>query len=117
MVSEYNLAQNAEYANEAFRITDGGYFGEHGAKKGMRRIYPSDPAVDSLELYERLGRGAKDQIVDGVEGMTRRWLSDETAIIHRSNTSTPDSPSVEIARPGTDKVKKQRVHFFEEKTW
>ena len=117
LVSERNLEQNAEYANEIFRMTEGGYFGERGAKKGVRRIYPSDPAADSLELYERLGRGAEDQFVEGVDGMTRRWLSDETAIIHRSSTSTPDSPSVEIARPGTDKVKKQRIHFFEEKTW
>ena len=117
IVSEHNLEQNAEYANEVFRMTDGGYFGEHGAKKGVRRICPSDPAADSLELYERLGRGAGDQLVEGIDGMTRRWLSDETAIIHRSNTSTPDSPSVEISRPGTDKVKKQKIHFFEEKTW
>ena len=117
IVSAHNLEQNAEYANEVFRMTEGGYFGERGAKKRVRRIYPSDPAVDSLELYERLGRGAGDQPVEGVDGMTRRWLSDETAIIHRSNTSTPDSPSVEISRPGTDKVKQQRIHFFEEKTW
>lgn len=117
IVSDRNLEQNAEYANEVFRMTEGGYFGERGAKKGVRRIYPSNPAEDSLELYERLGRGAGDQLVEGIDGMTRRWLSDETAIIHRSNTSTPDSPSVEISRPGTDKVKKQKIHFFEEKTW
>ena len=62
LVSERNLEQNAEYANELFSMTDGGYFGERGARKGVRRIYPSDPSADSFELYERLGRGAGDQL-------------------------------------------------------
>ena len=80
--------------------------------KGVRCIYSSDPMADSLELFERLGRGAKDDDTFKVEGGTRRFLGDGTHLVHRSHTSTPDSPAVEIREPGTDKVKDQKVHFI-----
>ena len=103
-----------EFVNEAFRITEEGHFGLDGKSKGVRCIYSPDPAADSLELFERLSRGAKDDTSIEIKGMTRRWLSDKTCIIHRSFTSTPNSPAVEIRNPGTDKFKDQKIHFFRE---
>ena len=115
IVSDKDLEQNAEFANELFRMTEAGNFGDGGKSKGVRCIYSSDPMADSLELFERLGRGAKDDDAFMVEGGTRRYLRDETSIIHRSRTSTPGSPAVEIHDPGTEKVRKQKIHFiFEE---
>ena len=115
IVSDKNLEQNAEFANDLFKMTESGNFGDSGKSKGVRCIYSSDPMADSLELFERLGRGAKNDDTFTVEGGTRRYLGDETSIIHRSRTSTPDSPAVEIHDPGTDKIRKQKIHFiFEE---
>ena len=112
IVSDRNLEQNAEFANELFRMTEAGNFGDGGKSKGVRCIYSSDPMADSLELFERLGRGAKDDDTFKVEGGTRRFLGDGTHLVHRSHTSAPDSPAVEIREPGTDKVKDQKVHFI-----
>ena len=78
----------------------------------MRCIYSDDPMADSLELFERLGRGAKNDPDFGVEGGARRYLSDYSAIVHRSNTSTVNSPAVEISPGETEKVKKQKIHFI-----
>ena len=114
IVSDRSLEQNAEFANKLFRMTGAGNFGDEGRSKGVRRIYSSDPMADSLELFERLGRGAKDDDTFKVEGGTLRWLADRTSIVHRSFTSTPDSPAVEIRNPGTDKVKDQKIHFIPE---
>ena len=114
IVSDFDLEQNAELANELFRITEAGNFGDGGKSKGVRCIYGSDPMADSLELFERLGRGAKDDDTFMVEGGTLRWLADRTSIVHRSFTSTPDSPAVEIGNPGTDKVRQQKIHFIYE---
>ena len=87
-------------------------FGDGGKSKGVRCIYGEDPMADSLELFERLGRGAKNDPDFSVEGGARRYLSDGSAIVHRSSTSTADSPAVEINPSGTEKIKKQKIHFI-----
>ncbi|MBQ9043408.1 MAG: hypothetical protein IJ111_11430 [Eggerthellaceae bacterium] len=112
-MSDKDLDQNAEFANELFKINDVGLFGERG-QKGARLIRSSDPAADSLELFERLSRGAENDL-DGVpEGMTMRWLQGGTTVTHRSFTSTPGSPAVQISYSTTDKLQDQKIHFLEE---
>lgn len=112
IVSDKSLEENAEFANEMFRMTEAGNFGVDGKSKGVRCIYSPDPMADSLELFERLGRGAKDDSDFMVEGGTRRHLRGGSMIIHRSVTSTPGSPTVEIRPCGTDRVQKQKIHFI-----
>ena len=117
IASKHTIEENAEHAAEKFPMTDHGNFGEHGKKKGVRRIAPSNPEKDSKELYERLGRGAEDADIPGHDGWVRRWLADGTCIVHRPETSTPQSPSVEISQSPSERIGNQRIHFMEEKTW
>ena len=111
IVSDKSLEENAEFANEMFRMTEAGNFGDGGKSKDVRCIYTPDPMADSLELFERLSRGAKDDPSFDAEIGTRRWLSDRSSVVHRRTTSTPGSPAVEISPGDTVKIKKQKVHF------
>ena len=112
IVSDKSLEENAEFASEMFRMTEAGNFGDGGKSKDVRCIYSPDPMADSLELFERLSRGAKDDPDFMVEGGTRRHLRGGSMIIHRSITSTPDSPTVEVRPCGTDRVQQQKIHFI-----
>lgn len=113
LVSEKTIEQNAEFANELFKIDDAGLFGEKG-QKGVRLIRSPDPASDSLELFERLSRGAKSDLDGAPEGITMRWLQGGTTVTHRNFTSTPESPAVQISYSTTGKLQDQKIHFLKE---
>lgn len=101
---------NAEKMKKDYPYKNG-KFGEKG--KNAQLIKSNDPEGTSVDFYKKLGAGGKTEPLPNGYG-TMTTLDDGTVITHRINTSTPNSPAVDINVSNSPVIKTQKIHFIKE---
>lgn len=106
---------NVHYAGKEYGLSAGGYFGVK-AKKGsanwIRQIYSKNPKAEAGRFYDILSDGGKEKPLANGHGFITT-MPDGSKITIRINTSSKDSPAVDLKLEGFHKgVKsKQKIHF------
>ena len=103
--------RNAEYVKEKYGLNENGYFAEKG--KNCRVYKSDDPIRDSIDFYQKFGRGGETKNLSNGKG-TITTLDDGTIIVHRIITSTEGSPAVSINIKSPCSIKTQKIHFIKE---
>ena len=109
------IDHNAESVRARFGLSEDGYFCKRGTGRddSFRQFRTNTPLQDAEEFYAKLGSGGITTPLPRGNG-TKTQLADETIIVFRPATRTPDSPAVSIAHSASDLVRDQKVHFFQE---
>lgn len=105
----FHIENNVRETSKKYKINEQGYFGDKG--KNVRVIKTTTPIKTSLDFYQKLSQNGKTTALPNGKG-TKSTLKDGTIIVHRTITSTKNSPAVEITIFGSNLVKKQKIHFI-----
>ena len=104
-----NLEENADNVRTDYSLHEDGYFAEKGSRVN-RRVYKSDDVLrDAHDFFSRISTGAQKK--DNAHVDELRVFEDGSFVSFRRETSTPNSPAVEISRSNTPVVKDQKIHF------
>lgn len=114
-VTHHSLLDNLKRTAESFSLNDEGYFGEIGKSNSpwIREIKSDDVVKTALSFYDLIGFGGIERELKNGKGLISE-LKDGTCIVYRENTSTPNSPAVEInirKSKNHGKIKYQKIHF------
>lgn len=117
-----NLADSIKYTNKISTISDNvrkmekeypinanGYFGKKG--KNCRIIESNDPIKTSADFYKKLSQGGIEEPLPNGKGV-QTIFDDGSRVIYRVNTSTPNSPAIDIKINIYSGIKKQKIHFI-----
>lgn len=79
--------------------------------KNTRVFKSNDPIKSSADFYKKLSKGGIERILPNGKGV-QTIFSDESNIVYRVITKTPNSPAVEITVKTPGKIKPQKIHFI-----
>lgn len=105
-INTANIDANLPLVTPKYPLNSYGNFGEKG--KNVRVIKSSNPIATSQDFYSKIISGAKLEILANGKG-TKATFPDGTIVVHRINTSTPNSPAVSInIKSNNSKIKSQK---------
>lgn len=89
-----------------------GHFGNKGRSRNVRVIKSKDPVADARAMYESLKEGGVEKTLPGGKGY-RAVFDDGISVVFREQTSTPNSPAIEIQGSSSSMIRDQKIHFLE----
>ena len=104
-----SVVDNAKSVAKKYNLGENGYFGTKG--KNTRVFKSNDPIKSSADFYKKLSKGGIERILPNGKGV-QTIFSDESNIVYRVITKTPNSPAVEITVKTPGKIKPQKIHFI-----
>ncbi len=110
-IKHSKITDNAMDVAKKYTLNDSGYFGEKG--KNCRIIKSNDPVKTSADFYKEISQGGIEEPLSNGKGM-QTVFSDDSRVVYRIETSTPDSPAVNIKVVSSGKIKTQKIHFVKE---
>ncbi len=106
-----SVSDNARSVAKKYNLSKTGYFGTKG--KNTRVFKSSDPIKSSADFYDRISKGGTQRFLPNGKGVQTKF-SDDSSVIYRVVTKTPNSPAVEITVKVPGKIKPQKIHFIKE---
>lgn len=105
------LVANIDRLSERFPLTPGGRFGRRG--KNTQVVECENPAATAREFWTALSMGASPAPLPNRKG-DLVYFEDGSRVVHRTRTSTVDSPTVEIfvSTRGLGLPPRQKIHFI-----
>ena len=104
-----SVTDNAKSVAKKYNLSKSGYFGTKG--KNTRVFKSNDPIKSSADFYKKISKGGRERVLPNGKGV-QTTFSDNSSVIYRVVTKTPNSPTVEITVETFDKIKPQKIHFI-----
>ena len=104
-----SVADNAKSVAKKYNLNKNGFFGEQG--KNARIFKSSDPLKSSADFYNKISKGGVKSTLSNGKGV-QTLFDDNSRVIYRVITKTPDSPAVSISVTNPGKIKPQKIHFI-----
>ncbi len=104
-----SVADNAKSVAKKYNLGKNGYFGTKG--KNTRVFKSNDPIKSSADFYKKISKGGSERILPNGKGVQTKF-SDNSSVVYRVITKTPNSPAVEITVKTPGKIKPQKIHFI-----
>ena len=105
-----SVADNAHSVAKEYNLVDG-FFGEKG--KNVRIFKSGDPIKTSADFYKKISKGGVGRILPNGKGV-QTTFPDNSTVVYRVVTKTPDSPAIEITVEIPGMIKPQKIHFIKE---
>ena len=106
-----SVADNAESVAKEYHLGLDGFFGEKG--KNVRIFKSDDPVKTSSDFYKKIGNGGSERILPNGKGV-QTTFPDNSSVVYRVVTKTPNSPAIEITVEIPGMIKPQKIHFIKE---